>query len=139
MFPLLHGDSTAVIDLYRGCRLVTATGHDLTDGSDPAKVMIRQVLGAFAEYEKAKLVQRLQHGRNRVRATQGKCEGRKSHAELNPELVREARRLSRRNPKTGRTRSLREIAAELERLGYVAGSGKAFGPSAVHRLLGKGA
>src|SRR4051812_10422917 len=58
----------------RGIRVVTASGQDLTDSSDPAKVMFRQIAGVFAQYEKAKLVERLRHGRERVRATRGKCE-----------------------------------------------------------------
>src|SRR4051812_30413867 len=58
----------------RGIRVVTASGQDLTDSSDPAKVMFRQIAGAFAQYEKAKLVERLRRGRERVRATRGKCE-----------------------------------------------------------------
>jgi hypothetical protein len=41
-----------------------------------------------------------------------KVEGRKSHAELHPELVALVRQLRRRRPKGGR-RSLREISAEL--------------------------
>jgi hypothetical protein len=42
----------------------------------------------------------------------GKCEGRKSHAERNPELVALAKRLHRHKPKGGRM-SLRAISAEL--------------------------
>jgi hypothetical protein len=37
--------------------------------------------------------------RDRKRAAAGKCEGRKSWAEINPELVREAKRLRRRSPR----------------------------------------
>ena len=43
----------------------------------------------------------------------GKCEGRKSLAEMHPAVVREAKRLGRTNPKSGERRSLRKIAAEL--------------------------
>ena len=42
----------------------------------------------------------------------GKCEGRMSHAESNPELVALAKRLHRQKPKGGRM-SLRSISAEL--------------------------
>jgi hypothetical protein len=50
--------------------------------------MMRQIAGAFSEYEKARLVAKLRAARERKRAATGKCEGRKNHAELNPELVR---------------------------------------------------
>ncbi len=42
---------------------------------------MRQIAGAFAEYEKARLVSKLRHARERVRDERGKCESRKSHAE----------------------------------------------------------
>jgi hypothetical protein len=52
-------------------------------------------------------------------------------------LVREAKRLARKSPKTGEARSLREIAAELARLGHVTATGKAFSAVQVQRLLGR--
>ena len=45
---------------------------------------MRQIAGAFAEYEKARLVSKLRHARERVRQEKGKCEGRKPHVELRP-------------------------------------------------------
>ena len=45
---------------------------------------MRQIAGAFAEYEKARLVSKLRHARERVRQEKGKCEGRKPHGELRP-------------------------------------------------------
>jgi integrase len=52
--------------------------------------MMRQIAGAFAEYEKARLVSKLRAARERKRKIAGKCEGRKSWAEINPILVQEA-------------------------------------------------
>jgi DNA invertase Pin-like site-specific DNA recombinase len=56
--------------IRRGVRVVTANGDDLTDTSDPSRVMMRQIAGSFHEYEKARLVAKLkaarrQEGRNR--------------------------------------------------------------------------
>ena len=56
--------------------------------------------------------------RDRKRARDGKCKGRKSHVEMYPELVALAKRLRRRHPKTGRQKSLRAISRELADLGY---------------------
>ena len=50
---------------------------------------MRQIAGAFHEY-KARLVAKLKAARQRKRAAAGKCEGRKSHAEL-VALVRQLR------------------------------------------------
>ena len=75
--------------ISRGVRLVTASGDDLTASDDPSRKMMRQIAGAFAEYEKARLVHKLRHARERKRQEGGKCEGRKSHRELRPEVVAE--------------------------------------------------
>ena len=42
--------------ISRGVRLLTAAGDDLTASDDPTRKMMRQIAGAFAEYEKARLV-----------------------------------------------------------------------------------
>jgi hypothetical protein len=66
-----------------------------------------------------------------VGATAGKCEGRKSLAELRPEVVELARELRCRRPKP----TLRAIAAELAARGHVAASGKPFEASVVARMV----
>ena len=120
----------------RGVRVLTAGGDDLTRSDDPAKVMMRQIAGAFAQYEKARLVAKLKGARDRRSVALGRrIEGRKGYAELAPDLVREAKRLARCNPRTGERRSLRAIARELERLGYVNGKGRAFAAAQVSRLM----
>ena len=55
-------------------QLLTASG-DETASDDPTRKMMRQIAGAFAEYEKARLVSKLRHARERVRQEKGKCEG----------------------------------------------------------------
>lgn len=120
--------------IKRGVRVLTAAGDVLTDTSDPSRVMMRQIAGAFAEYEKARLVAKLKAARERKRKAAGKCEGRKSWAEINPALVQEAKRLRRRSPKGGQ-RSLREIAAELAQRGFLNERGTQFSPSSVSAML----
>jgi DNA invertase Pin-like site-specific DNA recombinase len=115
-------------------RVLTANGDDLTDSSDPSRKMMRQIAGAFHEYEKARLVAKLKAARDRKRADRGKCEGRKSWAELKPELVAEAKRLRRRSPKGGQ-RSLRDVAAELAKLGFVNERGSMFSASSVQSMI----
>jgi hypothetical protein len=96
--------------------------------------MMRQIAGSFAEYEKARLVAKLRVARERKRTDSGKCEGRKRWSEINPELVREAKRLRRRSPK-GHQRSLRDVAAELAKLGFLNERGKQFSPSSVASII----
>lgn len=120
----------------RGVRVLTASGEDLTATDDPTKILMRQIAGAFAQYEKARLVGKLKGARDRKSAEAGKrIEGRKGYAETNPELVREAKRLARKSPKTGQKRSLREIAEELAELGFVNGVGRPFAATQVGRLI----
>ena len=114
-----------------GVRVLTASGEDLTDTSDPMKIAMRQIAGAFAQLEKARLVAKLRGARERKRAVQGKCEGRKSLAERSPELAAAARALND-------GRSLRKIADALAKQGFVTPSGKVYAPSAVKGLLVEG-
>jgi DNA invertase Pin-like site-specific DNA recombinase len=46
---------------------------------DPSRVLIRQILGAFAQYERAMIVAKLRGARMRMRARTGRCEGRKPY------------------------------------------------------------
>jgi DNA invertase Pin-like site-specific DNA recombinase len=103
----------------REVRVLTANGDDLTESDDPSRKMMRQIAGAFAEYEKARLVSKLRGARERKREAVGKCEGRRALAELHPEAVKMAKRLHRANPKSGERRSLARIAEELAGAGHV--------------------
>lgn len=86
----------------RDVRLLTAAGDDLTDSDDLSRKMMRQVAGAFAEYENGRLVAKLRSGRDRERRETGrKVGGRKSHADLWPKFVPLAKRLRRASQKTG--------------------------------------
>jgi DNA invertase Pin-like site-specific DNA recombinase len=77
----------------RGVRVLTAGGENLTSTDDPVKVMMRQIAGAFAQYEKARLVAKLKGARDRHSTELGhRIEGRKGYGETLPELVREAKR-----------------------------------------------
>ena len=111
-----------------GVRVITATGDDLTDTSDPMKKAMRQIAGAFAELEKARLVAKLRGARERKRAANGKCEGRKSLAERSPELIEAARALND-------GRSLRKISAALAEQGFVTPSGRAYAATAIKNML----
>jgi DNA invertase Pin-like site-specific DNA recombinase len=127
---------TGVLSLIAlGVTVLTASGDNLTETQDPMKKFMRQLAGAFAELEKARIVDKLRHARERIRQTGRKCEGRKSHAELRPDVVRAAKRLHRANPVTGKHRSLRKIAAELAKMGYVNDSGKPFAAASIKAMV----
>ncbi len=120
----------------RGVRVLTTSGDDLTATDDAFKVAMRQIAGAFAQLEKARLVGKLRAARERKRASGAKVEGRKSHGELRPEVVALAKRLRRASPKTGQRRSLRAIAAELAQAGHVNERGRPYAAQSVKAMLG---
>jgi DNA invertase Pin-like site-specific DNA recombinase len=120
----------------RGVRLLTVSGDDLTDSDDLGRKMMRQVAGAFAEYEKGRLVAKLRSGRQRKRTETGKkVGGRKSHAELWPEVVAAAKRLRRASPKTGKRLSFREISDRLGDAGHLNERGQPFNAQSVRAMV----
>jgi hypothetical protein len=93
--------------------LIAADKPDAFLDDTPTAALIRQVLGAVSQFEKAMVVSKLKAARNRKRREPGrKVEGRKGYAEMSPDLVRLAKRLHR-YPINGRRRSLREVAKSL--------------------------
>jgi DNA invertase Pin-like site-specific DNA recombinase len=118
----------------RGIDLIAADNPGSFIDDTPTAKLVRQVLGAISEFDKAMTVAKLRGARERKRRENGKCEGRKSHAEANPELVALVRQLRRRRPKGGQ-RSLREISAELAGRGFVNERGNAFSAASIASML----
>src|SRR5215217_8477128 len=110
----------------RGVELIAADKPDAFLDDTPTATLIRQVLGAVSQFEKAMVVAKLKGARDRKRRETGqKVEGRKSYAEKDPAMVALAKKLHR-YPVKGRRRSLREVAAELAAAGYVVRAGKPY-------------
>lgn len=45
--------------------------------NDPTRILMRQLMGAVAQYDKSQIVLKLRAARLRKRAAEGRCEGRK--------------------------------------------------------------
>jgi DNA invertase Pin-like site-specific DNA recombinase len=116
-----------------GVTLIAADSPDAFLDDGPTATMVRQILGAVSQFEKAMLVAKLKGARDRKKAATGKCGGRKSYAERDPEMVALAKKVAR-YPVNGRRRSLRDVAAELEAAGFTA-KGKRFAATAVARMV----
>jgi DNA invertase Pin-like site-specific DNA recombinase len=112
-----------------GISLVPATAPDFFTEDTATAVLVRQVLGAIAQFEKTSLVAKLKAARDRKKAVTGKCGGRRSYFEARPDVVALAKELSARGL------SLRKISAELKAKGYVTGGGKPYVASAVRTML----
>jgi DNA invertase Pin-like site-specific DNA recombinase len=117
-----------------GIALIAADSPDAFLDDTPTAVMIRQILGSVAQFEKAMLVAKLRGARQRKKAAAGKCEGRKSYIEAHPEAVALAKRLHR-YPVDRRRRSLRDIAAELETAGHVTSAGRRYAATAIAKMI----
>jgi DNA invertase Pin-like site-specific DNA recombinase len=116
----------------RGIELVPVDAPTYFTDPSPTAEMVRQILGAVSQFEKAGLVAKLRHARDRKRAAEGRCEGR---TPVPAQVVAEARRLARKSPKTGQRRSLRAIASELASLGYFGPSGGPYHAGSVRHML----
>jgi DNA invertase Pin-like site-specific DNA recombinase len=118
----------------RGIELVPVDAPDHFTDETPTAVMVRQILGAVSEFEKASLVQKLRQARERKKIETGRCEGRKPVPDT---VVREAKRLRRKNPRSGRSNSLRVVSLRLADAGYVAPSGNPYVPESVKQMLAR--
>lgn len=110
---------------------VDAPGHFMED--TPTAVMVRQILGAVAQFERAALVEKMRKGREKKRRETGKCEGRIGPE---PEVVAMARSLRAEDSRL----SLRDISKRLAEAGYYVrdkkgSTGRAYGPQSVRLML----
>jgi len=96
-------------------RVIDASGTNLSaDDGDPTRVLIRQVLGAVSQFEKAVIVLKLRAARERMRVRTGRCEGRRPfgyypHEQPTLELIRTLRR----KPRGGSRLSFADVAQRL--------------------------
>src|SRR5215216_5474921 len=129
----------------QGIELIAADKPDAFLDDTPTAILIRQVLGAVSQFEKAMVVTKLKGARDRKRLALAqaakedrtirvKVEGRKSYGEIDPDLVRLAKRLHR-YPVNGKRRSLRDISSALAQAGFLTRTGRPFTAEAVSRMI----
>ena len=64
----------------RGIALISVAEPDLCH-DDPSRKLLRQIMGAIAEYDRAMIVLKLKGARQRIKSATGKCEGRKLYGD----------------------------------------------------------
>jgi DNA invertase Pin-like site-specific DNA recombinase len=117
-----------------GMRVIEArSGLDLTDATDPSRVLIRQVLGAVAQYAKSEIVGKLAKARARIRRERGRCEGRMPFGTREGEAETLAAMMELHRKRL----SLREIAALLDADGKPTRSGRPWSAEAVRLIIGR--
>lgn len=109
-----------------GYTLVAADDPDAFTASTPTQDLIRQVLGAVSQFEKANLVAKLKAARDRKSAEVGRrIEGPRK----DPAQVEAAKALSAVG------KSLRQVSAEMAAQGFLTASGQPLSPTHVARML----
>ncbi len=128
--------------LIHGVELVSVA--EQFRGNDPANVLFRQIIGAFAEFEKSRIAERMSGGRKQKAKTGGYSGG---GAAIGYKAVRGGKKLEIDNEKIGVVRrvfeirqaypewTLRQIAAQLNKEGYKTAQNKEFHAVQVMRIL----
>lgn len=117
----------------KGLTLISVSEPDLLS-DDPSRVLMRQMLGAFFQYEKTLLVAKLRGARQRIRAREGHCEGRKRYGTMpgEPEVIQHIRALREDGL------ALDKIAEKLNLEGVKPRAGAKWYPTSVSRILSAG-
>jgi DNA invertase Pin-like site-specific DNA recombinase len=110
--------------------LVSVAEPDL-DNDDPTRVLMRQMLGAFHQYEKAMIVAKLRGARQRKKAKEGRCEGRKRYGFR----AEEQAIVERIKALRGEGLALQKIADTLNRKGMKTRMGKRWSAVQVNRVV----
>jgi DNA invertase Pin-like site-specific DNA recombinase len=110
--------------------LVSVTEPDLCS-DDPTRTLMRQVLGAFSEYERSMIVLKLRGARQRMKKKSGRCEGRKPYGRT----LAERETIQRMKALRGGRYSYGQIAAALDGEGLPPRSGEKWNAIVVNRIL----
>ncbi len=122
----------------RGIKVFSADRGELvdqaSDGADPSVVLIRQILGAVAQWEKSVIVMKLKAAKDRKRRETGRCEGPKPYGATPAEqqIVQYAHGLK------GMGHPYSHIAGSMNLSGYKTRTGKMWSKARVAHLFQNG-
>ena len=125
-----------------GCTVIDCdSGTNLVDDADddPTRRLIRQVLGAVAEFDRRVTVLKLRAARERIRRRGSRCEGRKPYGSRPGEAAVVARIKELHRKPHGRDRmSYQEIADILNQEERPTRTGKQWTKQVVHQIVARG-
>jgi DNA invertase Pin-like site-specific DNA recombinase len=113
----------------RGFTLLSTMEPDLCS-EDPSRVLIRQIFGALAQYDRAMITLKLKAAKDRMRAKGLKCDGPKPYGQLPGEM--EQLTLMRELRAEGKT--LDQTRAEMTARNMMARSGKPWSLGSLARV-----
>ena len=115
-----------------GVRVVLAeNGQDLTSDDSPTGRLVRQILGAVAEFDRASITLKLRNSRANKRKLTGKCEGRLFYGQKPGEEGGLAIISAGKKEK----KSLSEIARLLQRSGFQTRLGGPWSRSSIAKII----
>ena len=124
---------TLIADFRKqGFEIISAAEPDLCS-DDAGRIMMRQLFGIVAQYEKSMIVLKLRAARQRMRAKTGSCEGRKPYGDREGEqaVISKIRELSASGLNYSQT------AAKLNQEGIRTRSGGEWFPTNISRVLNR--
>jgi DNA invertase Pin-like site-specific DNA recombinase len=122
---------TILSDLMKqGFEVISVCEPDLCS-SDPSRVLVRQIFGAIAQYDRAMTVLKLRGARQRIKAKQGRCEGRKAFGARSGE----AQAIERMRELRAGGLAVDKIAARLNEEGIPSRTGRSWYGATVGRIL----
>ena len=122
---------TILSDLMKqGFEVVSVCEPDLCS-TDPSRVLVRQIFGAIAQYDRAMTVLKLRGARQRKKAKEGRCEGRKAFGAR----YGEGQAIQRMRELRLGGMAVDKIAAQLNAEGISSRMGKGWHGMSVSRIL----
>jgi DNA invertase Pin-like site-specific DNA recombinase len=120
-----------IADLERsGFALISVSEPDLM-ATDPTRILMRQLMGAVAQYDKSQIVLKLRGARMRKRAAEGRCEGRKPFGRNDAEKVA----LDRMKALRSEGLAFDKIAVQLNSEGVPTRTGRRWHGVVINRIL----
>ena len=121
----------AIADLHKHVfNLLSVAEPDLM-ATDPTRILVRQMMGAVAQYEKSQIVLKLRGARIRKRAADGRCEGRKPFGYYDGETAT----LATMQTLWSRYKNLTQVCRELAKAGASSRTGSPWHPYTVSEIL----
>jgi len=115
----------------KGVQFISVAEPDLCS-NDPTRTLIRQILGAFFEYERKAICSKLSDARKRIKAKNGRCEGVKPYGSLPGEQEKLSRILE-----LSKTYSAAYIEYILAAEGIRARSDKPWRASVIRKIIAR--
>ncbi len=126
---------TAIADLRKNSFTLLSVAEPDLMARDPTRVLMRQLMGAVAQYDKSQIVAKLRGSRLRKRAQTGRCEGRKPYGFYEGEDAI----LTRMKALRGEGSSFETIAKTLDEENVLSRTGGKWRATTVHKILTRNA